>query len=222
MSTNRQDKMRLGPTPHERIRALFLVGHSARMLALRRVVAVVFILFAGLLTLQPGAGQATEQTSVLVAARDLAPGHVLTRGDVVIRQMPRELLPHGAFREPSAVEGQVLSGASRTGEPLTDVRLAGRELSGAATDDKQAAVPVRLADPAVADFLRPGQLVDIITADPDSGPTSVLAERAPVIAVRPTGKQHEQNRLIVVRLPRQQAATVAAAALARSVTVTLR
>jgi pilus assembly protein CpaB len=118
---------------------------------------------------------------------------------------------------------QVLSGASRTGEPLTDVRLAGPALTRLTVGDSaHASVPIRLADAGVADFLYPGRKVDVITTDPDSARTSILAERVPVLAVRPPESQSERGRLVVVGLPEHQAATVAAASLAKSVTVTLR
>lgn len=216
----KQREPRLRPGAWDRIRRLLPVASGARALALRRVAAVACVLFAGLLALHPATGRASSQTTALVAAHDLAPGHAITPADVVRRELPEELLPRGALRDPGAVRGRTLSSASRSGEVLTDARLAGQELTGGG--DGRAAVPVRLADPAIAELLQPGQQVDIITTDPDTGPGSVLAERAPVISVRPAGKGREGGRLVVVRLPRQRASAVAAASLSRSVTVTLR
>jgi len=200
---------------------------GARALALRRVVAVGCVLVAGLLALHPIAtGRASSPRTALVAARDLAPGHLLAPEDVVARQVPDVVLPRGTLRDPAALRGRALSSGARSGELLTDARLAGQELAGGG--DGRAAVPVRLADPAVAELLQPGQRVDLVAtgSDPDtgsdSGPGAVLAERAPIISVRPTGAGRQRGQLVVVRLPKQRAYEVAAASVARSVTVTLR
>lgn len=209
----------------ERFRRGFAGVLGARALALRRVVAVACVLVAGLLALHPiAAGRASSQQTALVAARDLAPGHALAPDDVARREVPDELLPRGALRDPAALRGRALNSGARSGEVLTDARLAGQELAG--DDEGRAAVPVRLADPAVAELLQPGQRVDVVAtgSDPDtgSGSGSVLAERVPVISVRPTGSGRERDQLVVVRLPKQRASEVAAASVARSVTVILR
>ncbi|GAA3432368.1 hypothetical protein [Kutzneria kofuensis] len=111
----------------------------------------------------------------------------------------------------------MLTGAARAGEPITDVRLVGPENTLLATGNPDAvAVPVRLTDAAVADLLRPGSRVDVV------GDPAVLANDAVVVAVRPSEGASAKGRLVVVALPRQAAAKVAAASLAQSVTVTLR
>ncbi|CAM00111.1 hypothetical protein SACE_0770 [Saccharopolyspora erythraea NRRL 2338] len=178
---------------------------------------------AAVMALQPRPGPASDGVPVLVAARDLAPGHVLEPDDVARRTMPAELAPGGVLSEVDEATGRVLGTASRSGEPLTDVRLAGPAQTALTTGDpRHAAVPIRLADPDVADLLHPGRRVDIVTTATRSGNSSVLAEQAPVIAVRPTGDRHDQGRLIVVGLPEGLAPAVAAASLTQSVTVTLR
>jgi pilus assembly protein CpaB len=159
---------------------------------------------------------------VLVAARDLPPGHVLARTDLMRRAIPSDLVPGGVLHDVASAEGRTLSGGSRAGEPVTDVRLASPALTRLTTaDDAHAAVPIRLADPAVADLLYPGRKVDVIAADTGPGRAAVLAERAPVIAIGPAEDRHSKGRLLIVGLPQQQAATVASAALTQSVTITL-
>jgi Flp pilus assembly protein CpaB len=190
---------------------------------LRRVAAAALALVAVALAVKPEPGSAAASVAVLVARHDLAPGRLLDLSDVELRRLPVDLVPTGALREPSAADGRLLSGAARRGEPLTDVRLAGPELTKLATGrDGRAAVPIRLADAGVADLLHPGREVDVITPDTRSDSTSILAERAPVLAVRPPQDRSDQGRLIIVGLPQQQAARVASASLTQSVTVTLR
>lgn len=214
---------RLGLSPAERLRGFLTAGHSARMVVFRRAAAVVLVLFAGLLAWQPGIGGRASTVPVLVVAHDLPPGHVVGPDDLAFHELPAEFVPHGALRTRSAAEGRVLGGASRSGEVLTDVRLTGRELTELTVGDgTHASVPIRLADPEVADLLYPGRQVDLVTTGGEPGQHAVLAERAPVIAIRPPGKDADQGRLIVVGLPGPQAAELAAASLIHSVTVTLR
>ena len=222
MVANKRERARLDPTAWDRVRTAVRGGHSTRMLAIRRFLAAGLILLAGVLAFLPQRGMASSGVPVLIATRDLAPGHVLARGDLERRQLPAGLAPAGVLRDPAAAEGRTLAGAARKGEPLTDVRLAGEALTRLTTDGTHAAVPLRLADPGVADLLHPGRKVDVVTNAAQSGGASVLAERAPVLAIRPAEGRHEQGRLIVVGLPEQKATEVASASLSQSVTVTLR
>ncbi|GAA2784103.1 SAF domain-containing protein [Saccharopolyspora taberi] len=213
----------MGTKTESRLRNLLPDGRYAQIVLLRRATAVVLTLLAAMLAIQPRPGPEASEAPVLVAARDLPPGHVLAREDLAERSMPLELVPGGALNQLNAAEGRVLGSASRRGEPLTDVRLAGPAQTALTTGDAgHAAVPVRLEDPDIADLLYPGRRVDLVTTATRSGNSSVLAERAPVISVRPPGEQRDQGRLIVVGLPEQLAPAVATASITRSVTVTLR
>jgi Flp pilus assembly protein CpaB len=160
----------------------------------------------------------TEEAPMLVADRDLAPGTTLSTSDVKIVRAPPSLIPRGAFTDPGAATGQVLAGAASTGEPITSARLLGSEntrLTSGLAD--ASAVPIRLADSGVAELLVPGSKVDIVGPD-----QSVLAAAATVVTVRPESGSADRGRLIVVALPSDVAPRVAAASLAREVTVTLR
>jgi hypothetical protein len=87
-------------------------------------------------------------------------------------------------------------------------------------DRSAAAVPFRLADPAVAGMLTPGLRVDVVTVSETSDP-EVLAENAAVLTVRPADNTSD-GRLVVLALPRAEATRVAAASLGQPVAVTLR
>jgi Flp pilus assembly protein CpaB len=159
-----------------------------------------------------------------VVTRDLAPGATLSADDVAIRSLPGPAVPRGALTDVAAAIGRVLAGPVRAGEPVTDVRLVGPADTALTTGDPDAAtVPVRLADPDVADLLRPGIRVDVVTLDPDHQTDPVLAENATVVTIRGTsGAQGQAGRLVLVALPRQFATQLAAASLRQPVTVTLR
>ncbi|MCI2421309.1 SAF domain-containing protein [Saccharopolyspora sp. K220] len=211
---------RLNSTLRARISAFSLARRGIRLHALRRLTAVALLALAAGLAFQPRHGPPESRVAVLVAARDLPPGRVLSHVDVVRREMPAELVPDGALPDAAAAVGRVLGSAARGGEPLTDVRFNGPTVASGGAG--RASVPVRLADPDVADFLVPGRRVDLITTITRSGHTSVLAENVPVLAVQPAQNRRDQGRLIFVGLPEGPAAAVAAASLTQSVTVTLR
>lgn len=207
---------RLAPRLRHRV-AAFVTGPGWRRRALlRRSAALALAAAALVLALAPPATVA--RSPVLVAAADLAGGTTVSANDVVVRQWPSELAPTGVLDDPAAAAGRVLVGAARAGEPLTD-----RRLVGAGPDPRAgtAAVPVRLADAAVAALLVPGRHVDVVTVGKEADTPTVLAEDATVLAVLAEDNR-EKGRLVIVGMPRATATRVAAAGLAEQVAVTLR
>jgi hypothetical protein len=151
---------------------------------------------------------------MLVAHHDLAPGTVLSTSDTKLVRAPPWLVPSGALTDPAMAATQVLAGAAAAGEPITSARLLGPEnIRLTAGRPDAAAVAIRLADDGVADLLVSGSHVDIVGPDQE-----VLAVDAVVLTVRSS----DRGRLVVVGLPRPVAIRVAAASLARQVTITLR
>ncbi|ACU34588.1 SAF domain-containing protein [Actinosynnema mirum] len=162
-------------------------------------------------------------TTVLVAARDLPPGVALAREDVRAVELPPGVAPEGVVAAEVAV-GRALVSTARAGEPLTDARLTG-------VDPEAASVAVRF-DPVTAGLLRTGSRVDVVGVgrlgstglDPiglgstglsPPGPEArVLAQDAVVVALR--------EESVVLLMPRDLAAAVAAEALGQEVGLTLR
>jgi len=191
-----------------------------RWLAMRRLAALVLVLLAAVLAIRPARRGADPTVPMLVAARDLPPGVTLRASDVTVARLPPSLRPASALTAPTQVTGRVLASATTAGEPLTRARLVGPENSRlSAGDADAAAVPFRLADPAVADLLTPGVRVDVVTVAPTSADPMVLATNATVLTIR---QADDNANLVVIALPREEATQVAAAALNQPVTVTLR
>jgi pilus assembly protein CpaB len=191
-----------------------------RWLALRRIAAAVLVLLAAALALRPTGRDPAPTVPMLVAVHDLPPGVTLHADDVKVSQLPARLRPPAALTSPPQATGRVLAGATTAGEPLTRARLVGPENSRlAAGDPAAAAVPFRLADPAVADLLTPGVRVDVVTVAANNADPVVLATNATVLTIR---KADEDSSLVVIALPREEATRVAAAALDQPVAVTLR
>jgi pilus assembly protein CpaB len=209
----------LAPTLRDRLRQSFGNRGWPRALALRRLCAAALVLLAAWLALAPRP-PSEPTTPMVVAARDLAPGITLSAGDLRVVPAPAAVRPAAALGGLDEVAGRVLAGAATAGEPLTRARLVGPENTRLATGDRDAvAVPVRLADPAVADLLTPGVRVDVVSANADA----VLASAATVITVLADGADSpKQGRLVVIAMPPDAATRVASASLGQEVTVTLR
>jgi pilus assembly protein CpaB len=189
---------------------MILSRHRRVLAALCAAAAAVF----GLAAARPHTGG----VRVLVAARDLAGGAVLRPRDVAVRVLPVSAVPAGVVR---GVVGRELSGPVRRGEPFTDVRLrSGGLVDG--RDPAAVAVPVRLADAAVARLLRPGDHVDVLAARADGPlPARTIVAAVPVIAVPRPGMETDEGALIVVRADRSQAAALARASVDSRMSVTI-
>ncbi|MFE0025448.1 SAF domain-containing protein [Amycolatopsis sp. NPDC059021] len=204
----------------------WLRGRRARLL--RRWLAAGLLLTGSLALLLPASARGAPGTPTVVTVRDLPAGTVLHATDVRLAELPDPVRPTGALGDPSVLEGRLLAGPARAGEPLTDVRLVGESIPGTG-DPTTSTVPVRLADAGVAELLRPGRRVDVVAAAEAGSPASVLASQAVVVTVgrAETGGVRgigppEKGPLVLLTLPAAVATQVAATSLERPVTVTLR
>jgi hypothetical protein len=105
---------------------------------------------------------------------------VLRPGDVRVVGFAPGTAPSGRIRDPV---GRQLAGPLRRGEPVTDAALIGPSLVRDRPD--LVALPVRLPDTAMAELLRVGDEVDVISADPQGGPAATVARGAVVLALPP-------------------------------------
>lgn len=211
----------MAPLLRERCDALIRGSGFGRTLVLRRAAAAVLVGLAAALALIPG--QASSADNVVVAARDLTPGTVLGASELTLRALPAHVVPDGAARTTSAVLGRTLAAPVRRGEPLTDVRLTGSELTRTVTANPDTmSVPLRLVDPGIAALLHPGAVVDVVTVGERREPV-VLARGARVLAVleASTRTGERDGRLVLVALDPVAAARVAAASLSQTLTVTV-
>jgi Flp pilus assembly protein CpaB len=166
-----------------------------------------------------------EHTDVVIAARDLAPGVQLTADDVQIESRSARTVPDGAQTDSAAVVGKTLAGPARRGEALTDVRLLGPRLAESAAGPNARIVPLHLADTALLDLVRPGDVVDVLVASDtatgeDAQPRLVASEAVVVLVSEKQQKPGAGDRVVLVALPAHDANEVAGAALVQSVTLT--
>mgnify|MGYP005809713519 CR=1 FL=1 len=202
-----------------------------RTVLARRVAAGGLVVLAGLAALR--SNPAGDYAEVLVADHDLRPGAALTPADVRLEKRLAATIPDGSLADVSAVAGSTLAGPTRRGEVLTDVRLLGSRLAEAAVASKAGPgariVPLRLADSALIDLVRVGDVVDVLAAPPTGSPETpqavpkVVATDAVVVLVstKPKVQAGDGDRVVLVALPARVANSVAGSALGQVVTLTL-
>jgi Flp pilus assembly protein CpaB len=193
----------------------------SRTLAARRVAAAALVVLAAVVAIR--SNPQGDRTEIVVATRDLASGVELTADDVRLENRTAATVPDGSQSDVGAVIGATLAGPARRGEVLTDVRVLGPRLAESVAGPDARIVPLPLADSALLDLVRPGDVVDVLAAGsaPDSV-THLVATDAVVVLVseKPKGAGNRGDRVVLVALPGHAANDVAAAALLQTVTLT--
>jgi Flp pilus assembly protein CpaB len=205
-------------------RLLALRPDWSRTLAARRIAAGTLVILAAVIALR--SDPKGDRTEIVVAARDLSSGVELTADDVRLEKRSAATLPDGSQGDVGAVVGATLAGPARRGEVLTDVRVLGPRLAESVAGPDARIVPLPLADSALLDLVRPGDVVDVLAAAPsDTGEDArpqVVATDAVVVLVseKPKGAGNGSDRVVLVALPAHAANAVAASALVQTVTLT--
>lgn len=193
----------------------------------RRVAAGGLVVLAGVATLRSNPDG--DRVEVVVAARDLTPGIALTPDDVRIEKRLATTVPDGSQANLGAMVGATLASPTRRGEVLTDVRVLGSRLAESTAGPGARIVPLHLADSALIDLVRVGDVVDVLTAPATDAPTGtaavtkVVATDAVVVLVSAKQKVQaaDSDRVVLVALPARVANTVAGSVLGQAVTLTL-
>ena len=133
-----------------------------RTVAARRVAAAALVVLAAVAAVR--SDPRGEQTDIVVATRDLGPGAELTADDVRIERRLATTVPDGSQSDVDTVVGSTLAGPARRGEVLTDVRVLGPRLAQSAAGPNARIVPLHLADSALLDLIRTGDVVDVLAA----------------------------------------------------------
>jgi len=212
----------LNPTLRQRL-SRALSPDFARTILARRTAAGVLVLLAAVSALRPD--PAATYTDVAVAAADLGPGRALTADDVRLEKRSAATLPDGVLKSLDRLVGSALAGAARRGEVLTDARVLGSRLAGLSAGPDARVVPLRLADSAVLEVIRPGDVVDVLGAagtDAQARPR-MLASAAVVVGVSAAAPTPGAgaDRVVLVALPAAAATAVAGAGLVQSITLTI-
>ncbi len=188
-----------------------------RTVLARRIAAGLLVALAGVAAWRPGPDDASHD--VVVTLRDLGPGTALSAADVALSRRPAGTVPDGALTVMDAAVGATLTGPSRRGEVLTDARILSSRLAELSAGPDARTVPVHLAEAAVLDLIRPGDVVDVLGASTTGGDTLTrpVARDAVVVLVSPAGTE----RVALLALPAAAANALAAASLVQSLTLTI-
>lgn len=184
-----------------------------RRLDLRLVVGVV-LLAAGMLGTVGLVRQAGQKTPVLVTARAVPPGQILTEADVAVAEVG--LSPGVAalsVTDRSLLVGHTAAGPLAEGQVLTAAAVA--DTLPLAEGEVGMSVPANPAS-AVGGVLQPGHWVRVV-ATPEGGgsaSTTVVLDQARVIAVITPDQTRsvEGEGAVTLAVPQDQAPTLAGAA----------
>lgn len=214
----------LDPSPLDRL-ARIARPDWTRTVAARRALAGALVVLAAVAAWRDD--PRANHTDVVVTTRDLSPGTQLTADDVRLESHTASTIPEGSRTDADSVVGATLAGPARRGEVVTDVRLLGPRLAESAAGPDARIVALPLADAALADLVRPGDIVDIVAAPASADAQEsarLIATDAVVVLVSAKDNRIAAGgggRVVLVALPAQAAKTVAGAALVQAVTLTL-
>ncbi len=165
------------PSPRDQLTRLTR-GVRRAVLRRRRPLAAALTAVAVAAGVHATTAPPPPRVAVVVAARDLPSGAVLSGDDLRTARFAPGSVPAGLAPSPL---GRTLAGPLRAGEPLTDVRLVGPGLADGLPG--LTAVPVRLPDAAMAALLHPGDRVDVVATDPQGSGARTVAAGARVVTV---------------------------------------
>jgi hypothetical protein len=207
------------PTPARLVTRLRPVRRA--VLRRRRLIAALLTGIAVAAGVHAAAGPAPATVPVLVAARDLPAGALIGAADLETVRFAPGSAPEAVVDDPV---GEVLAAPLRSGEPVTDVRLVGPELTVGRPD--LIVVPVRLPDPGMVALLDVGDRIDLLATDPQAGGATVVATDVPVLAIPGADNQASASglpgRLVVVGAGATEVNALAEAAVRSVVTYTGR
>ena len=214
----------LDPLPLSRL-AAFLRPDWSRTVGARRALAGALVVLAAIAAWRDD--PRADHADVVVTTRDLSPGAELTNDDVRLETRTASTVPDGSRADVDSVVGTTLAGPARRGEVITDVRLLGPRLAESAAGPDARIVALPLADAALVDLVRPGDVVDIVAApagaDTDSSARLIATDAVVVlVSAKDSGPATGgAGRVVLVALPAAAAKAVAGAALSQAITLTL-
>ena len=162
----------------------------------RRVLAAVCTGLAVLAALS-ALRESPSGSTVVVAGRDLASGHVITAADLDTSRLPARSVPAHPLNRSAAV-GRRVAGPMRRGEAITDYRvLRADALKGYGPGSVLTTVRVAEADGLTG--IQVGDRVNVIAVDPNGeSKATVVARGVEVVTVPPTTGDNDAIPLGIV------------------------
>lgn len=189
---------------------------------LRRFLALTLLFLAAVSAL---AEHFSPSFSYVVAARDVSPGTILTEGDLAVKSFPQPLGMMATHASTADLTGRVVASPLAKGDLVQDHAVLGSELSSAFAGNGTSLVPIKLADPAVAELATPGAAVSVVAAAPgriDNGQPHIVADNARVVFASRKATDATEAGTVLLSLDEAAAGRVAAASLDSPLTITMR
>lgn len=172
---------------------------------------------------------ANTSEHVVVFAEQVPAGTTIEEKHLTLAPFHSGKKPEGSFASTSDVIGQTVIAPHTKGSPVTTLSTASSELLGTIVTnttevnpgEKLNMVPIKLADPSLANLLTHGDVVTVISADKTTEKPSVIAAGGRVIYATKTGQNNSDSSpgTVMLALPAPLAESVAAASLASPLTV---
>lgn len=180
------------------------------MKSTRAIVMILLSLLAGALAVWLAARWIAQQaaenvTRVVVAARDLDAGQVLSADMLQSVAWPSVSVPVGATGDLKKIEGRVLGVMLVKGEPVLEARLAPVGATGGLSSTIQKgkrAISIQVNEiVGVAGYIRPGSWVDVMVntreASGDKPISKIVLEKILVLAVAQDDKRDQTKPKVV-------------------------
>jgi pilus assembly protein CpaB len=185
------------------------------------VVAAIAAVLTGVSATAP---EGPAMTTVVKAKSELPGGTVLTPADLTLEPVVASDVPKGVLTDPNDLVGKTLTAPVAENQMMT---LLTTTAARASVAPGHVIAPLRLADPAVAALLRPGDVVDIVAADPDAQPgATVVAAGARVVTVPQLPDDRAgpspEGGLVLIDVDSQTAAVVAQVAASGTLSIIWR
>jgi len=152
-----------------------------------------------------GQQAASDNTTVLVASRDMELGQAITPTMLQTVPWPKSAMPEGAFDDVKKVEGRVVRISIFKGEPVLAPKLAPEGTKAGLDSVIKAghrAITVKVNEVVgVAGFLAPGSFVDLLVNfrdERDQPMSRVVLERIMVLAIAQEAQRPDESKPRVV------------------------
>jgi pilus assembly protein CpaB len=184
------------------------------------VVAAVAAVLTGISAAVP---EGPAMATVVKAKSQLPGGTVLSAADLALDHVVASDAPEGVLTDPDALVGKTLAAPVAKDQMMT---LLTTTAARASVPPGHVIAPLRLPDTALAALLRPGDIVDVIAADPEAEQAAVVAASARVVTVPQVSDDRlgpgPEGALVLINVDSQTAAVVARAAVSATLSIIWR
>ena len=159
--------------------------------------------------------------TVVRAKSQLSSGRVLSASDLVLDRVTASDVPKGVLTNPNDLVGKTLVAPVAENQMMTLLTTTAAHTS---VPPGHVIAPLRLADSALTALLRPGDVVDVVAADPEAEqPATVIAAGARVVTVPEAPNDRAgpgpDGALVLIDVDSHTAAVVAQAAASSTLSV---